>query len=153
MPVGAALLWLAAPVAAAVAVQDETVSIPSGDIEMLAAISSARGGLPVFFGHATSPGPGEHGFMVKYDIVPEDKAEYVWAEIIAHRGGLTTGRLVNAPNDRRLKRGDEVTIRDTQVIDWAYWRDGTLQGGATMRVLIGRMEPAEAKAMLDRFGW
>ena len=120
---------------------------------MRAAIAEARRGLPVFFGHATAPGPGETRFIVKYDIVPEDRTEFVWAEVISHRGDITLARLLNAPADRRWKLGDQVTLRDAQLIDWAYFRDGTMQGGATMRVLIARMEPQEARRMLDRFGW
>ncbi|WP_448663216.1 DUF2314 domain-containing protein [Sphingomonas sp. CJ20] len=120
---------------------------------MRAAIVQARRGLPVFFGHVTAPGPGETGFIVKYDLVPEERAEFIWAEIISHRGDVTIARLVNTPRDPRFAKGDQVTIRDNQIIDWAYFRDGTLQGGATMRVLIARMDAAEAREMLDRLGW
>lgn len=148
---GAALLCLAAPLAAYA--QDATIAVAASDPEMRAAIAEARRGLPVFFGHATAPGTGETRFIVKYDLVPEDKAEFVWAEIISHRGDITVARLLNAPADRRYQRGDQVTIRDAQVIDWAYFRDGEMQGGATMRVLIARMEPREAAEMLRRLGW
>ena len=151
MKIGAALLCLAAPLAAHA--QDATIAVAAGDPEMRVAIAQARNGLPVFFGHATAPGPGETRFIVKYDIIPEDKAEFVWAEVISHRGDITIARLLNAPADRRYQRGDQVTIRDPQIIDWAYFRDGTMQGGATMRVLIARMPPAEAAEMLRRFGW
>ncbi|MES2988184.1 MAG: DUF2314 domain-containing protein [Pseudomonadota bacterium] len=149
--IGAALLTLAAPLPAHA--QDATIAVAANDPEMRAAIAEAKRGLPVFFGHATSPGPGETRFIVKYDIIPEDNAEFVWAEIISHRGDVSIAKLLNAPADRRLKLGDQVTIRDAQLIDWAYFRDGEMQGGATMRVLISRMEPAEAAEMLKRFGW
>lgn len=150
--VAAAALALLAALPAA-GQDDPTIAVPASDTEMRAAIAQAQRGLPVFFGHATAPGPGETGFMVKYDLVPEEKAEFIWAEVIAHQGDITLARLLNAPRDPRFARGDQVTIRTPQIIDWAYWRDGTLQGGATMRVLIGRMDPAEARAMLDRLGW
>ncbi len=149
--IGAALLMLAAPLPAQA--QDATFAVAANDPEMRAAIAEAKRGLPVFFGHATAPGPGETRFIVKYDIVPEDKAEFVWAEIVSHRGDVTIARLLNAPSDRRFKLGDQVTIRDAQIIDWAYFREDEMQGGATMRVLIARMEPAEAKEMLARLGW
>jgi len=148
---GTALLMLAAPLPAQG--QDATIAVAADDPEMGAAIAEARRGLPVFFGHATSPAPGETRFIVKYDLVPEDKTEFVWAEVISHRGDVTIARLLNAPSDRRWRLGDQVTIRDAQLIDWAYFRDGEMQGGATMRVLIGRMQPSEAAAMLRRFGW
>ena len=149
--VGAALLCLAAPLAAQA--QDATIAVAADDPEMRAAIADAKRGLPVFFDHATAPGPGESRFLVKYDIIPEDKTEFVWAEVISHRGEITLARLLNAPADRRFQRGDQISVRDGQVVDWAYFQDGTMRGGATMRVLIGRMEPGEAAAMLRRLGW
>lgn len=149
---GAALLWLAAPLAPAPP-QDATIAVAAEDSEMAAAIRKARAGLPVFFGHATAPGPDEGGFMIKYDLLPGPAAEFIWAEVIAHRGDVTTARLLNAPRASGFAQGQEVSVRDTQVIDWAYWRAGTLIGGATMRVLIARMQADEARATLDRLGW
>lgn len=149
--IGAALLLLAAPLPALA--QDATIGVPDTDPEMRAAIAKARAGLPVFFGHATAPGPGEGGFLIKFDLIPETPAEFAWAEIVSHQGDVSIARLANAPRDPRFAKGQQITVRDRQVIDWAYWRDGTLQGGATMRVLISRMTPEEARAVLDRFGW
>lgn len=151
MLVGAALLWLAAPLASAA--QDATIAVPAGDPEMAAAVARARAGLPVFFGHATAPGPDEGGFMVKYDLGPAGVSEFIWAEVISHRGDVTTARLLNAPRAAGFTQGQQVGVLDNQVVDWAYWNAGTLMGGATMRVLIARMPAAEARAMLDRFGW
>lgn len=148
---GAALLLLVAPLPAPA--QDATIGVPDTDPEMHAAIAKARAGLPVFFGHATAPTPGEGGFLIKFDVIPEAPAEFVWAELVAHRGDVSIVRLANAPRDPRFAKGQQVTVRDNQVIDWAWWREGVMQGGATMRVLIARMPAAEAQAMRERFGW
>ena len=133
--------------------QDATIGVAENDPEMRAAIAKARAGLPVFFGHARAPSPGEGGFLIKFDLIPEAPAEFAWAEIVSHQGNVSIARIANAPRDPRFAKGQQVTVRDGQVIDWAYWRDGTMQGGATMRVLIARMPAAEGRAMLDRFGW
>jgi uncharacterized protein YegJ (DUF2314 family) len=151
MTFGAALLWLAAPLAPAP--QDATIAVPAGDTEMAAAIVKARAGLPVFFGHATAPGSDEGGFMIKYDLRPDGSAEFIWAEVVSHGGDVTVARLLNAPRAPSFAQGQQVSVRDNQVVDWAYWHAGTLIGGATMRVLIARMPAEEARAMLDRFGW
>jgi len=149
---GAALLWLVAP-AMLPASQDATIAVPAGDPEMAAAIKTARAGLPVFFGHATAPGPEEGGYMIKYDLLPGTPSEFIWAEIVSHRGDVTVARLLNKPLSAGFAQGQEVSVRDREVVDWAYWRAGTLIGGATMRVLIARMPAGEARAMRDRFGW
>jgi uncharacterized protein YegJ (DUF2314 family) len=147
----AALLLLAAPVPAHA--QDATIGVPANDAEMHAAVLKARAGLPVFFGHASAPAPGEGGFLIKFDLIPGSTAEFVWAEIVSHRGDSSVARLVNAPHGAGFSKGQQVTVRDSEVTDWAYWRDGVMQGGATMRVLVARMPAAEAQTMRDRFGW
>lgn len=147
----AALLLLAAPLPALA--QDATIGVPADDAEMRVAIARARAGLPVFFGHANAPGPGEGGFLIKFDAVPEATAEFVWAELVSHQGDVSIARIANTPRDSRFAKDQQVSVRDNQVIDWAYWREGVMQGGATMRVLIARMPPAEAEAMRARFGW
>jgi len=145
---GAALLWLAVLPA-----QDATIAISAGDPEMAAAVAKARAGLPVFFGHTNAPSPDEGGYMIKYDLLPGAPSEFIWAEVVSHKGDVTVARLLNKPLSAGFAQGQQVSVRDREVIDWAYWRAGTLVGGATMRVLIARMEPREARTMLDRFGW
>ena len=68
-------------------------------------------------------------------------------------GDVTVARLLNPPRMPGFAAGQQVSVRDKQVVDWAWWNAGTLIGGATMRVLITRMPAAEARSMLDRFGW
>ncbi|MDV3457889.1 DUF2314 domain-containing protein [Sphingomonas sp. HF-S4] len=148
---GAALLLLAAP--PTLALQDAPIAVPAGDPEMAAATLKARAGLPVFFGHATAPSPDEGGFMIKYDLLPGPASEFIWAEIVSHRGDTSVARLLNKPLAPGFVQGQQVSVRDGEVEDWAYWHAGTLIGGATMRVLIARMPAADAKAMRDRFGW
>jgi uncharacterized protein YegJ (DUF2314 family) len=149
--IGVALLWLATPLA--LASQDATVAVPTGDPEMATAVAKARAGLPVFFGHATAPGPDEGGFMIKYDLLPGPASEFIWAEIVSHRGDTSVARLLNAPVSAGYVRGQEISVRDRDVADWAYWRAGVLIGGATMRLLVARMAPGEAQEMRERFGW
>jgi len=150
-----ALLPLAALIAPAAhaQAQDRVMAIAPADPQMNAAIARAKAGLPVFFGHVSTPGPGETSFLVKYDVIPEAGVEFVWAEIIAHRGGQTVARLVNAPADKRFKFGQQVTLNDDQVIDWSYRKAGVTVGGHTTRVLLSRMPEAEAAPVRKYLGW
>lgn len=149
----AILAALALPVAAQAQTQDRVINVAPGDPQMNAAIARAKSGLPVFFGHVVSPGPGETSFLVKYDVIPESGVEFVWAEIISHRGGQTVARLVNEPADRRFKFGQQVTLNDDQVIDWSYRHAGVTVGSHTTRVLLSRMPEAEAAPIRKYLGW
>ena len=146
------LLGMAAPMPFP-AQDDPVIDVPADDPELRAAIVRARAGLPVFFRHATAPGPGETGFLVKFAIVPQGRGEFVWGEVIAHQGDETLVRLANTPRAPGFALGQQLRVRDGEVVDWAYWRDGAMVGGATIRVLIARMPPAAARALRDRLGW
>jgi uncharacterized protein YegJ (DUF2314 family) len=125
------------PLAAHAQAQDRVVAVAPTDPQMNAAIARAKAGLPVFFGHVSTPGPGETSFLVKYDVIPEAGVEFVWAEIIAHRGGQTVARLVNEPADKRFKFGQQVTLNDEQVIDWSWVPYLLLWAGFVAGVVLG----------------
>jgi uncharacterized protein YegJ (DUF2314 family) len=132
---------------------DQTATVSRADPEMARAIARARAELPVFFGHASSPAPGERYFLVKYNINPTGRAEFIWAEIISHKGDTMVARLINTPRAPGFTKGQQVTIRKSDVIDWSYIRDGVLQGNYTTRVVLPHMKPAEAAALRKSYGW
>ena len=133
---------------------DTIVNVSSRDEAMNAAIAKGRQTLPDFFAHFEKPAPGESGFLIKYDLLPEPgKAEFIWAEVIAHSPGVTTARLVNTPGDPRFKLGEKVSVRDADIIDWGYWKDGVMQGQYTTRALLPALDPAEADAIRKAYKW
>lgn len=147
-----ALALVLAPLAART--QDHVVQVAANDPEMNTAIVQARAGLAVFFAHVTSPGPGETRFVIKFDLLPEpDKAEFIWAEVISRTPGVTVAKLAGTPADPRFRAGQQVTVRDQDVIDWGYRKDGVMQGNYTTRVLLGRVPAAEAAAYRKSLGW
>jgi uncharacterized protein YegJ (DUF2314 family) len=151
----AALAAMLAPATAqAQQLGDTIVNVASTDAAMNAAIAKGRQTLPDFFAHFAKPARGESGFLIKYDVIPEaGKAEFIWAEVISHAGGVSIARLVNTPRDPRFKLGEKVSVRDADIIDWGYWKDGVMQGQLTTRVLLPALDPAEADAIRKAFGW
>jgi uncharacterized protein YegJ (DUF2314 family) len=133
---------------------DGVYYVRSGDPALQGAIAEGRRTLPGFFTHLANPAPGEHSFMVKYDLLPEpDKAEYIWADVISHTPGVTIARLANDPLDSRFKRGDKVTITDDEILDWGYFRDGVMQGNFTTRAMLPRFCEPEASRIRKAMGW
>ena len=130
------------------------VDVSSNDATMNAAIANARRQLPDFFAHLAAPRPGERGFSIKFDLVPEPaNAEYIWAEVISRSGGVTVARLANNPVDPRFKIGEKVTVRDEDIVDWGYYRDGVMQGHFTTRALLPGLDPAQAAQIRQALGW
>ena len=145
------LAALAAPLTAQA--QDRTVNVAASDPQMNAAISQAKRELPVFFGHAGSPGPGEEHFLIKYDVQPGPAVEFVWAEIISHANAQSVAKLVNASNDGRFALGLQVRVNDADIVDWGYRKDGVMQGNYTTRVLLTRIPESEAAPVRKYLGW
>jgi uncharacterized protein YegJ (DUF2314 family) len=124
------------------------------DPAMNAAIARAQAEVPEFLLHLITPRPNEYRFMVKYDLLPEDgDAEFIWAEIVSRQPGAVTATLSNVPLDDRFKQGQTVTIRDEQIVDWSYVRDGVMQGNYTTRVILDRMPASEADPIRRNLGW
>ena len=54
--------------------------VPAGDEEMAAAVEQAIATLPEFYAHFARPPADSAEFMTKFDIVPGEDGEFVWAE-------------------------------------------------------------------------
>jgi uncharacterized protein YegJ (DUF2314 family) len=153
-----ALALLAAPVAAQAQDgdpgHDKIFDIARGNAEIAAAITRARAELPGFFTRTAAPGPGESYFLIKYDLIPEEGREFIWAEVVRREAGATVAKLVNNPRDPRFRRSQEVRVPDAEVIDWSYAKDGkTVIGAYTTRALLATMSPQDAARTRAAHGW
>ena len=132
---------------------DEITYVESDDAEMNAAKARARAGLPQFFDHLENPAADERDFMVKFDILPGDDAEFVWARALDRSTSPMTGTLVNQPEFTDHRVGQRVPIPDATIVDWSYVKGATMQGDFTDRVLIDRMPAEEAANERALRGW
>jgi uncharacterized protein YegJ (DUF2314 family) len=133
--------------------RERVVNVQPDDAEMNAAKLRAISELPDFYRHLANPGRGERGFMIKFDIVPGDGVEYVWASDIDRSTTPITATLVSHPELTRDQAGDRVRIANADIIDWIYFRDGIAQGAYTQRVLLNHMSSAEAAELRANMGW
>jgi len=150
-----AALALIAPMAAqAQELDDKITYVRADDPVMKAAVAEARRRLPEFLAHLANPAPGERGFTIKYDLLPEpDKGENIWVDVISSSPGFILGRLANVPLDPRFKLGEKVTVAHAEILDWGYIRDGVMQGNFTTRALLPRYSPEEADQIRKAYGW
>lgn len=131
------------------------VWIEASDPAMNAAIARGKAELPQFFAHWRNPAADERGFTVKFDVIPGDRAEFIWAvDLRRDAAGVLTGTLVDdAELDPAIKGGQRVTIADADIIDWGYSKKGVMQGSYTVRVMLDHMDPAEAAAIRRNLRW
>ena len=129
------------------------IYVPPEDAEMNRAIEAATSTLPQFYARLASPQRGDDEFMIKFDILPGDDTEFVWATDLDRSRLPMTGRLLNRPEHTDHRIGQRVTIAEADIIDWTYRRGRVMQGGYTNRVLLERMPPDEAETMRAYLGW
>ena len=132
---------------------EQIIDVANDDPEMNAAIARARRELPGFYAHLARPGANERRFVIKFDIIPGDRNEYVWAAELDRSTVPMTGILINQPRDSSERIGERVPIPEARIIDWGYLRDNVAQGYHTQRVLLGRMAPEDAAQLRRNMGW
>jgi uncharacterized protein YegJ (DUF2314 family) len=149
------LLTLSGSAAAAAAPEklEPVYDVSRDDAEMNAAKARAIASLPEFYRHLASPEADESDFMIKFDVVPGDGVEYVWAAALDRSAEPMTGVLINQPLHSDQQLGQRVPIAEADIVDWAYRRGRVMQGAYTHRVLLDRMPPEEAAAYRADFGW
>jgi uncharacterized protein YegJ (DUF2314 family) len=130
---------------------DKVIEISEDDKVMNAASAKARETLPEFLAVVRKVGAPRDDIVFKY---PLGGWEHILVGNVAIDGEYLTGALSNIPVQTEYKMGDAVRVPMKDVSDWAYRDDkGVMQGHRTTRVLLDKMDPAEAKAIKEYFGW
>ena len=112
------------------------------DQEMNAAIAEAKKTLPDFVSLLANPKSGQEMFGIKATFVADDdQKEHMWVALGIHKKDEFHGILMNKPMFiKGLSDGDEVMVKDDQVIDWFYHENGQMVGGFTRSVAEKRMK-------------
>ncbi len=134
-------------------VTDAVYEVSPADEEMNAARRQAIGSLPSFYARFADPAADETEFMVKFDILPGEDNEYVWAGQLDRSSTPMTGVLMNQPEATEHALGQRVPIPEGDIIDWSYRKGRVVQGGFTSRALLRHMPADEAAAMRNQLGW
>ena len=110
------------------------------DKEMAAAIDDARASLAAFIERLKNPRPTDESFSVKKKISDGKAVEHLWITDVSYSDGKFTGILNEEPQSvRNVVFGQEVTVEETEILDWMYLDDGKLIGNYTLRVFLERM--------------
>jgi uncharacterized protein YegJ (DUF2314 family) len=125
--------------------------VEAADPEMNAAIAEAQRTLPDFIAIVRNPPAGITAITFKF---PLGGTEHIWVSDVKIYGDTFTGRLANVPLKPEHHQGDAVRVPFKDVSDWAYLSaSGVMQGHRTTRVLLGRIDPEQAKQIRTYFGW
>jgi uncharacterized protein YegJ (DUF2314 family) len=123
--------------------QPAVVAFDNRDGEMAAAIREARDSVQGFIGELPAlRGRGDY-VAIKVAIPGGPGTEHVWLASPAFSDGAFHGVIDNVPLGGRLKLGDSVTVKVSEISDWMAVRQGELYGGFTVILARARMSSAE----------
>ncbi len=135
--------------AGAARAQDPLINYAREDREMNAAIAQAVRTLPQFR-RAIEEGSAT-GYFVKVPIAHADGREHIWVRNVRAEGDEFVGEIDNNPvHLTNVRKGSPWRMKQAEISDWYFLRDGLMHGAWTLRVMVKRMSPAEAAAMRRR---
>lgn len=133
--------------------RDQTITVPTGDPDMAAAMRRARDTLPEFLSLWRAPRASTRLFSVKIAIRDNGVAEYFWIEPFVEKDGHFSGTIDNTPETvRNVKLGDTITFDEQQIVDWTYLDGKQMKGNFTACVLFKQAPRQEAEAVIKRYG-
>jgi len=148
----AAGLAFVSPLAPALG-EDTVINVPEDDIEMNAAIARARASLPEFWEAFERHAPGTSDYTIKIEITDKNGTEYFWANEIVRANGEIRATIDNDPEIvRSVKANQRILVRESDIADWMYLRNGKAVRNETLRPLLKRMSPEDAdyyRSMLE----
>ncbi len=114
--------------------------------EMEAAISKARSQVDRFI--AELKNPTGKGHAVKAPIIDRGETEHFWLTGLTYRDGEFHGTINNDPGIvGNVKFGQQWSIKQAEISDWMFMRDGKMHGNYTLRPLLKTMPEDEAAAL------
>ena len=130
--------------------RDDVEMVQNNDAAMNAAIAEAKRTLPTFMARFANPQPTDSDFSVKYLLAGY---EHIWMSDLQFDGDSFSGTFSNVPINPDYQQGQRITGAVADITDWT-WRNGNYtEGHYTTRVLLNQIDPAQAAAIRDYFGW
>ncbi len=120
---------------------------------MASAIKNARRTLPHFWATFAESKKGESDFCPKVRLEDEHGIEHFWCGDIERKGASITGIVNNDPNVvQSVKIGQRIPIKDEQISDWLYMRDGKMIGNYTLRASMPSLTPEQLDQLSKLLG-
>ena len=108
------------------------------DPEVYVAEQKARRSLDQFITRYRNPQVGDKAFGVRGRFATSKGNEFMWVVVDSYANSEFQGHLLDEPVMLDKHKGDEVSVKRDDVMDWIYLHDGKQVGGYTIQALQGR---------------
>lgn len=103
------------------------------DADLAAAVLTAQRQLPEFI-EAFKKGQGKFAVCGKFET--PSGPEHLWVRVDKYEGEVFSGKLDVEPKAFREKRkGDPISVKQADVVDWMYDAGEGMKGGFTLKAL------------------
>ncbi|MES1227669.1 MAG: DUF2314 domain-containing protein [Armatimonadota bacterium] len=99
------------------------------------AMKHAREVVGKFWEVFDKPGADDKDFAVFVKTGEGDKTGFVWLTEISHADGKVTGTVGDGTDQVAAKKGDKLTVPETDIYDWRYSKGGKMVGFYTGRAI------------------
>lgn len=135
------LLCLAPGFAAA-----QVINYQRSDPEMAAAYKEALRTFPIFVDALEKNAASD--FHVKVPLPYAQGRELIWMGDVKIEGDGLVGRIANVPvHQKEIQKGSPHRLKQADIIDWYFMRDGKMHGSFSTRVMLKRMPPDRAEQL------
>ncbi|WP_177183911.1 DUF2314 domain-containing protein [Mucilaginibacter sp. OK283] len=107
-------------------VKYQSVRLKKDDAEFLKLKDTAQKHMPEFLDMLKEHGAdyNNYRFIVKSDFVEDTNHEHMWSQIVGYSNGVFRAVFIDSPfNLKKIKNGDKIAIKKTNVEDWAVFRN------------------------------
>ena len=133
---------VAAATLAACSQPDRAVWMAKDEPRMIAAMTSAKHALPIFWATFDAHDPKITEALVKVGYpTRHGGVEYLWVDVESHGASVLRGRMLNEPEDvTGVHRGDAVSVEISKIGDWAYRKNGKYYGQFTTPLMLENVD-------------
>lgn len=122
----------------------------SGDAELEAAIQQARSSLTTFIDKISTPHADRIFVALKVRFYPPDEfPQDIWVDEVTYENGRFRGNIGDDIPALKLEAGENIKVKEEDILDWMIVEDGKLIGGYTIRLAVQRMSPEERARFLE----
>ncbi len=148
----AVMAWFGAVVVLP-AIEDRAIGVSKDDPEMKKAMANARAHLPHFWQVMAEAKNHEEDFSIKVRITDGDDVEYFWCTDLKVEKGAVTAEIGNDPElVKTVKLGQRIPVKESDIVDWLYMKDGKMIGNYTSRPLMKSMNKEEVEYLKQTLG-
>lgn len=128
---------------------EASYSVEGDDKAMDRAIAKARKTYPEFLNVIRTQDSTASGFSVKVKFKADKHIEHLWFAKLYFKNGKLFGILDCTPvYVNWINQGEAVEIKQESVTDWMYFKNDSLTGAYTVKVLYSKMDTQQRRKFM-----